>query len=280
MPELPEVQTIVDDLIAAGIVGRTIVHATVRWPRTIARPSPDLFCRLVRGLQILSLHRRAKFITFTLSRGHFMAVHLRMTGRFELKTVLQTPQRHVHVVLTLDDGRRLQFHDTRKFGRFYLIEDLDHFYKALGPEPLARYFTARKLAAMLAARRRQIKPLLLDQTFIAGLGNIYVDEALWTARIHPLRPAYALRFEEAKALQRAIRKVLNQGLRNSGTTLGQGSANFYSVGLRRGRNETELMIFRRNGLACRRCGTTVERLVVGQRSTHICPRCQPLRQSL
>jgi formamidopyrimidine-DNA glycosylase len=276
MPELPEVQTVVDDLIRAGIVGCSLTRATVRWPRTISRPAPELFCRLVRGREILSIHRRAKFIVFILAGGYFMAVHLRMTGRFELRADRKAPGKHVHVILALDDGRNLQFHDTRKFGRFYLLENLgmDHFFGALGPEPLAPDFTARRLAGMLAGKRRHIKPLLLDQTFIAGMGNIYVDEALWTARIHPLRRANALKPKEISSLQRAIRKVLKQGLRNAGTTLGRGVANFYSVSRGRGLNATELMVFRRDGQACRRCGATVEHLVVAQRSTHICPRCQ------
>ncbi len=276
MPELPEVQTVVDDLIGAGIVGCTITRATVRWPRTIDRPTAEMFCRRIRGRKILSIHRRAKYLVFTLSDGLSMAVHLRMTGRFELGRGREMPGKHVHVVLALEDGRQLQFHDTRKFGRFYLMEDPDSFFARLGPEPLANDFTAQRLAAMLTGKRRQIKPLLLDQSFIAGLGNIYVDEALWTARLHPLRPAYTLTPKEVRALQRAIRKVLKQALRNSGTTLGRGVSNFYSLSRGRGRNATELEIFRRNGQLCRRCGTTVDLLKVSQRSTHICPRCQPL----
>ncbi len=277
MPELPEVQTIVDDLAAAGVVGRTITRATVRWPRSIGKPDPRTFCKRVCGRNILGIGRRAKYLVFALSDGIWMVVHLRMTGRFELLPARKSPAKHVHVVFALDDGRQLQFHDTRKFGRFYLTEDPKRFFQALGPEPLARDFTSRRLTAMLDGKRRQMKPLLLDQTFIAGLGNIYVDEALWTARIHPLRPAQSLSAKEITALHKAIRSVLKQGLRNSGTTLGRGAGNFYSLNQSGGRNATELAIFRRNGLACRRCGTTVERLIVSQRSTHVCPKCQPLQ---
>jgi formamidopyrimidine-DNA glycosylase len=127
---------------------------------------------------------------------------------------------------------------------------------------------------MLTRRNRRIKPLLLDQGFVAGIGNIYADEALWEARIHPMRPAGSITAAEARALHRAIQLVLKRGLRNLGTSLGTGKANFYSVGRRRGRNVDELKVFRRTGLPCPRCGGRIARIIVAQRSTHLCPRCQ------
>jgi len=274
VPELPEVQTIVNDLIGAGIVGQKIIDVSVFWPATIAMPSPADFVRQLRGQPIIAVYRRGKFIVFQLKGRRILAVHLRMTGRFFLAEgrVIRLP--HVHLVMTLYGGRILCFHDTRKFGRFYLTQDPEQLLGALGPEPLSRGFTAQKLADALSGRKRQIKPLLLDQTFIAGLGNIYVDEALWAARIHPLRRSDALTMPEVRDLHAAIRRVLRQGLNNRGTTLGNGQGNFASLGTARGANAKLLKVFRRTGQTCHRCGQVVERIIVGQRSTHLCKGCQ------
>ena len=276
MPELPEVQTVVDDLNAEGLPGCTITRAKVYWPRSIALTSPRRFQQQVERRRIVNIYRRAKFIVFVLQDDLWMAVHLRMTGRFQLFPSRSHRSRHVHVVLSLDDDRQLRFHDTRKFGRFYLTHDPDRILGALGPEPLDPDFTSKDMAVMLSRSKRQIKPLLLDQHFIAGLGNIYVDEALWAARIHPLRTAAELKADEVKSLHRNIRKVLRQGLRNAGTTLGQGPSNFYSLSRERGRNADHLKVFRRTGQPCLRCRTPIVRILVAQRSTHVCTRCQQL----
>lgn len=276
MPELPEVQTIVNDLKGAELSGQVIVRAAVHWPATIATCPPGIFCRQIQGRTIMGISRRAKLVLFQLDDGGLLAVHLRMTGRFQLVDGHQRRDRHVHVVLVLKDGRRLWFHDTRKFGRFYLVDDPETLLGRLGPEPLSSGFTARKLASLLAGRHRMIKPLLLDQALIAGLGNIYVDEALWAARIHPLRKADSLSMEEIKALHGAIRKVLRQGVRNAGTSLGNGQGNFYSIGRARGRNADHLQVFRRTGQPCAVCRCPIRRIKVAQRSSHICEQCQPL----
>ncbi len=274
MPELPEVQTLVTDLRDAGLGGRTVLRARVEWPRSIAAPSPAAFCRILGGRRIEDVTRRGKFVVLRLDGGWWLIVHLRMTGRFSLCVPDVSRDRHEHVVLTLDDGREMRFHDTRKFGRWSLVTDPAAVLGRLGPEPLARSFTRRAFAQSLAARARMLKPLLLDQTVVAGLGNIYVDEALWEARLHPCRGSRTLTPAEAAALHDAIRVVLRRGLTNMGTTLGSGETNFYSVGRRAGRNADGLRVFRRTGMPCPRCATPVERLVVGQRSTHVCPSCQ------
>ncbi|RJQ79502.1 MAG: DNA-formamidopyrimidine glycosylase [Desulfobacteraceae bacterium] len=274
MPELPEVQTIVDDLNAIGLIGRSIVQVEVFWPAAIATSPPAVFCRRIRGQTIESIGRRGKFVLFRLHSGPILAVHLRMTGRFQMAAKGGHPCRHVHVVLKIDDGRSLWFHDTRKFGRFYLLDHPQAVLGSLGPEPLAPHFTAELLAGRMARQRRQLKPLLLDQTFMAGLGNIYVDEALWAARLHPLRRSDTLSAGQIRALHGAIRRVLRQGLKHAGTTLGKGQSNFYSLGDARGGNDAHLKVFRRTGEACPRCRSPIVRIVVGQRSTHLCERCQ------
>ncbi len=274
MPELPEVQTVVDDLIAAGVPGAVIVGARVFWKKTVATHSATDCCKEIRPRQIAAISPRGKFIIFQLRPEMALLVHLRMTGRFVLAQAGSRRTRHDHLIFRLEDGRQLRFHDTRKFGRVFLADTPEAITGHLGPEPLAAGFTAKKLAAQLAARQRQLKPLLLDQAFLAGLGNIYVDEALWEARLHPLCNSASLNTDQARDLQRAIRKVLKQGLKNSGTTLGNGKANFYSLERKTGRNRSFLKVFRRTGLPCPRCRNPIERLVVGQRSTHICSRCQ------
>jgi len=279
MPELPEVQTVVDDLIAAGVPGAAIADARVFWPKTIADQNPAAFCSRLRKRTITAISRRGKFIIFHLQPVLALLFHLRMTGRFVLARAGAHRTRHDQLIIRLDDGRQLRFHDTRKFGRAYLAGTHQTITGNLGPEPLSSGFTAKKLAARLAARNRQLKPLLLDQTFIAGLGNIYVDEALWEARLHPLSSSNSVNREQAAKLHRAIRKVLKQGLKNAGTTLGAGQANFYSLERRTGRNRYFLNVFRRTGEPCPSCAHPIERLVVGQRSTHICPDCQPLSKS-
>ncbi|MDD5218613.1 MAG: bifunctional DNA-formamidopyrimidine glycosylase/DNA-(apurinic or apyrimidinic site) lyase [Candidatus Omnitrophica bacterium] len=276
MPELPEVETIIRDLRSHGLTGRRIARVEVHWQKTIAIPDAKSFAAWLRNKKILAVSRRAKFIVLKLSGGATCLVHLRMTGRLYFTSGGQpvVPDSHVHVILHLDDGRRLNFRDPRKFGRWYLLQTPESILKNLGPEPLDRYFTAAVLRRRLARHDRQLKPLLLDQTFVAGLGNIYADEALWLAKIHPARKSGTLRTGEISKLFRAIKKVLTAGIRNLGTSLGTASTNYYSIGGRRGRNQDALQVFRRQGQPCPRCGTKIERLVIAQRSTHLCPQCQ------
>jgi formamidopyrimidine-DNA glycosylase len=276
MPELPEVQTLVNDLRAAGLEGVTFTGARVFWPRSIAVPSSTAFCRCIRNKKIQAIRRRGKFLVFDLSQDHHLLIHLRMSGRLHLVPSRSVRLKHEHVLLGLENGRQLRFHDTRKFGRLFMVEDIQSVLGQLGVEPLAPSFKVRTLAGLLTSRNRMLKPLLLDQTVIAGLGNIYVDEALWDAGLHPCRLSASLSKIEIKALHRAIPEVLKRGLKNLGTSLGTGKANFYSVARHTGRNQDQLKVFRRTGSPCPRCQSPVERIIVGQRSTHICPSCQRL----
>ena len=272
MPELPEVETVVRELRAAGLIGRKILHACVFWPRTIAAPAAASFPRAIRGLEIRALTRRAKYVVVTLTGGYTLLIHLRMSGHLDVLPPQIRPQRHDRVVLTLDNGRQLHFEDTRKFGRIWLTRDPQAVLGPLGPEPLDLNVAAFRRG--LATHARRLKPLLLDQTFLAGVGNIYSDEALWAARLHPCRRADTLTAAQAEELLGAIRDVLRRGIRNLGTTLGGGKTHFVLPRGERGRNQEQLNAYGQTGAPCPRCGTPIRRILVGQRATHLCPACQ------
>lgn len=276
MPELPEVQTVVADLISADLIGCQISRAGVYHNKIIAQPSPASFKRHLKGAIIQQIGRRGKYIVIDLSGWNHLLVHLRMTGHLYLENDTHKRTPHDHVILYLDDGRILRYHDPRKFGRFFLLDDPKTILGKLGPEPLADQFTARRLEKIIAHRKRMLKPMLLDQTIIAGLGNIYVDEALWRARLNPIQRAATLTAEEMRRLHRAIRFVLRSGIKNRGTSLGKGETGFNSATGKRGLNRHNLNVFRRIGAPCPRCRSLIQRIVVGQRSTFICERCQPL----
>ena len=272
MPELPEVETVVRDLRRAGLAGRRILNARVFWPRTIAAPAAARFPRAIRGLEIRALARRAKFVVLTLSDGFTLLIHLRMSGHLDVLPPGTRPRRHDRVILSLDNGRQMHFEDTRKFGRIWLVREPAQVLGKLGPEPLE--LAAADFRRGLAARTRRLKPLLLDQTFLAGVGNIYSDEALWAAQLHPRRRSDTLTAAQAAELLAAIQDVLRLGIRNLGTTLGGGKTHFVLPRGERGRNQEQLNAYGQTGAPCPRCGTPIRRILVGQRSTHLCPACQ------
>ncbi|MBD3420508.1 MAG: DNA-formamidopyrimidine glycosylase [Chitinivibrionales bacterium] len=275
MPELPEVQTIVNDLNRAGVAGMPITGINVTWRKSIATHSIKSLYDCLVTCSIRSITRRAKFIKMLLSNEMWLFVHLRMSGRIAVCNSNDAPDKHEHVTISFADGRDLRFHDTRKFGRWYLVAAPATIEAHLGPEPLDARFTPARFGTMLKQHNRQLKPLLLDQTFLAGLGNIYVDEALWQASLHPQTISSSLSARKSGKLHAAIVSVLTTGINNLGTSLGTGRANFYSIGKRQGRNKDQLNVFRRTGLACPRCvNSLIVRRVIAQRSTHICPKCQ------
>ncbi|MEE9615735.1 MAG: DNA-formamidopyrimidine glycosylase [Anaerolineae bacterium] len=273
MPELPEVETVARGL-RASLVGHTITGVEVRWARSIIPSSPTVFARRLTGQTVTGVGRRGKWVVITLSGGDTLLAHLRMTGQLVLGPGDFPGDRHVRVLFFLDDGWCLRFSDTRKFGRLHLIDDPAGVLGGLGPEPLADDFTAARLREMLARRRGRIKPLLLNQRFLAGLGNIYTDEALWRARIHPLRQANSLTPTDVRRLHRAIRAVLRAAIAAGGTTLPD--ATYQQADGRSGEFADRLAVYGRAGQSCPRCGTTIERFRVSQRGTHFCPRCQSL----
>ncbi len=267
MPELPEVETIRRDLEPL-ILGSTIVGVELFWPGSIARPAAHAFEDLVTGRTILRLERRGKYLIFVLSGGWNLIVHLAMTGR--LLVDRGEMDKHTRALFHLEDGHNLLFVNMRKFGRLYLVKDAEEVVGRLGPEPLAAEFTPQLLAHLLANRRGALKPLLLNQRFLAGLGNIYADEALFVAGLHPQRRADTLNPEEVRRLYRAIRLVLKEGLKDGGTTLEA----YRRPNEEKGRHQERLQVFRRTGGPCLRCEGTIERIVLVGRGTYFCPRCQ------
>lgn len=275
MPELPEVETVVRELCAAGVPGSRVVSVSVRDPRAIEGATPTELAYALKDRNLGLIGRRGKYIVIPLYDGRTLLVHLRMTGRLFVENASFRPGPHDRVTLEFDDGRFLVFRDTRRFGRWRLTAEPERVLGRLGPEPLMATFTARALAGRLAGHSGRLKPLLLNQSVLAGLGNIYVDEALWEAGLHPTRRANSLSVAETVRLHAAIRLVLRRGVRNGGTSLGLASTNFKGATGRAGRNRAHLAVFRRTGLPCPRCGEPIARMVVAQRGTHICVRCQP-----
>ena len=279
MPELPEVETVCRSL-RGPLTGHTVTGVTINWERTVDPHDPIEFSKNLAGKRIERVFRRAKLIVFRLSDASVMTTHLRMTGKLlyvENGTCgSNEPAKHLRLAIQLDNGGRLAFYDARKFGRIrmYSARDWESLSASFGPEPLDPEFTSRHFYERLQATRRQIKPLLLDQTFLAGVGNIYADEALFRARIHPLTISSSISRRKSTDLHSAVVETLMIALGNQGTTLRD-----YRSGLgEEGSNQSSLLVYgAKPGTPCPRCGTTLKRLVIGQRGSTICPRCQRLR---
>ncbi|HET7036435.1 MAG TPA: bifunctional DNA-formamidopyrimidine glycosylase/DNA-(apurinic or apyrimidinic site) lyase [Thermomicrobiaceae bacterium] len=275
MPELPEVETVRRGL-AEAISGATIEDLRVgAFSGSLAGITPEALRAEIVGEQIVDVGRRAKYLLLALSNGRTIAIHLRMTGELKVARPEEPSGKHHHLTFVLAGGRELRFRDIRKFGRIRLLDaaELAALDAALGPEPLASELTPAAFHARLQGHRRAIKPLLLEQHFLAGVGNIYADEALFASGIHPLRPANSLTPEEAGRLLESIRAVLSGAIERRGTTLRNYRDGFGQAG----GNQFHLQIYTRaEGEPCPRCGSPVQRLVVGQRGTKLCPRCQPL----
>lgn len=281
MPELPEVETLVRRL-RESVIGRTIQEVTLYWKRTIARPAPKEFARMLRGYTVQAIDRRAKYLVFTLigadpapAQGdcestplHFLLIHLKMSGKLSVVEADAPIEKHDRVVFHLDDGRQLRFNDVRKFGKMWVVIDPEEVTGSIGPEPLAADFNLPKFRALVKSRTGVIKPLLLNQAFLAGVGNIYADEALWRAKIHPLRSADSLSDAEIAALYRSIRRVLRTAIEDEGTDAGDGVIE----------GDYIPRVYGREGQPCYRCHQPLQKIVVGQRGTHFCPQCQSKRR--
>jgi len=274
MPELPEVETVAR-LIRPGVEGRRVTAVEVDWLRTLRGLSEGAFRERVVGTRMTRLWRRAKFLVVDLEErrrpaGHLL-IHLGMSGRLYVVDRSAERAAHERVRLELDGGKTLVFLDVRKFGRFTWIEDPEEPFAKLGPEPLGEDFQLEWFRRELKGRRRQLKPLLLDQSFVAGLGNIYVDESLHRAGIHPLRRADRLPRKAADRLHAEIRATLAEAIEHEGSSFDT----FYRTPEGQpGRYQDQFQVYGRQDRPCRRCGSTIRKLVVGGRGTHLCPRCQ------
>jgi formamidopyrimidine-DNA glycosylase len=273
MPELPEVETMVRDL-RPRVQGRSIERVAAEWEGEVVRPPFTVFRRRLKGQTIEGIRRRGKYAIFELASGDLLVVHRGMSGSLLHRRRSDPAEPHVRVSFGLDDGTELRLQDPRKFGKVYLLEAAGEEpptpWERMGPEPLAPDFTPEMLAGRLRGRTALIKPLLLNQHIVAGLGNIYVDEALYMARIHPQRRANTLAPDEIERLHGAIVEVLGSAVRGRGTTF----STYTDVEGRAGQFQAELKVFRRNGAECLRCGTPIIKMVVGGRGTHLCPECQ------
>lgn len=275
MPELPEVETVRRDLDRL-IVGSTIVDVVFGdFTGSIAHPAPDIFEETLRGRRIVGTGRRGKYLLLRLDSADVIAVHLRMTGHLHVVAAGEPWHKHLHLAMLLDDGRELRFADTRKFGRIWLLTppEVEDLNERIGPEPLDPALTPEDFHDRMRQRSRAIKPLLMDQAFLAGIGNIYADETLYEAHIHPLRAASSLTRPEADSLLNAIRQILQNAIDLGGTTV----RNYRNGEGEPGGNQERLQIYQLSeGDPCPRCGTPINRIVVAQRGTRFCATCQPI----
>ncbi len=281
MPELPEVETIVQGLKASDLIEKKILKAQIRLPKMV---SPSNLGSLIKGQIILNIFRRAKFIVFQLKDFHLL-IHLRMTGHlFLTKPILKKskgkiqPKKHEHIQIELDDGRVLIYEDIRRFGKFVLVKDekdLEAIFKKLGPEPLDKTFTFEVFFKKLKLKKSKIKPLLLDQQFLAGLGNIYANEALFLAHIHPEKTADKISKKSALKLFTAIRVVLKEGIKNKGTSLGENYLHFCDLENHFGQHQNFLKVHDRKNEKCPVCKKAlIIKKQIAQRSAYFCPKCQ------
>ena len=278
MPELPEVETIIRRLRDGTpdhppVPGQRIRTVEVTWNRTIAEPDPLSFKQNLLDKTIIDVRRRGKFLHFPLSDGNLIA-HLRMSGDMRMEPNISLdgdplpPEKYDRVLLNFEVPWRLVFSNIRKFGRMWYAENVESVFGGLGPEPLSDGFSPLMLYKMLQSHHRQIKPLLMDQTFIAGLGNIYTDEILFRAKLHPLRQSSSLSMREAELLFEAMQRTLREGSENFGASLdwiyrGGGFQNHFNV-------------YQQTSKPCPVCGVPIQRITVAQRGTHFCPVCQEL----
>jgi len=289
MPELPEVETVRRGL-AELIVGKTISAETHDTEKGFPNTPADVAVFLI-GAQVTAVRRRAKVLMIDLSTEHTLLIHLKMTGQLVFVSdndrfgaghpndslIHQLPDTSTRVTLTFSDGSHLFFNDQRKFGWMRLLPTIEipniTFMQKVGPEPLANDFTVQEFMQRLARRgRTNIKAALLDQSVVAGVGNIYADEALWGAKIHPKRLVQTITDEEFTALYHELRAVMNLAIKKGGSS----NHTYINAEGKRGSYMDFARAFRREGLPCPRCGTTIEKLRVAGRGTHICPHCQVL----
>ena len=269
MPELPEVETVTNS-IKKHLIGKSFSSLNLIWDKTLHNFTISDFNRKVKNQIIINVYRRGKFIILDFN-SCILAVHLRMTGKLYVKTKLDKKNNHISLFLKFSKDY-LIFEDTRKFGRFYLYNSINYLDTRLGIEPLGKNFNENWLIKNLNNKNRQIKQLLLDQSFIVGLGNIYTDEALWISKIHPLSKSDNINTFKVKTLYKAIKNVLNESIKKGGTTIRDYTYDFSYVG----NYALNLNVYGRNNQPCNRCNNPLIKIRVAQRGTHICSKCQIL----
>jgi formamidopyrimidine-DNA glycosylase len=273
LPELPEVETVVADL-RPHLTGRAIVDAEIAHPAIVRHPHPEAFLAGIRGRRIASLGRRGKYILAQLDEDELLVVHLGMTGQLRFSEPAEARLNHTHAVFHLDDGHQLRYRDVRRFGRLLLGTEAGlraaGKLPRLGPEPLDADFTARDLYLRLRGRTAPLKALLLNQAVLAGVGNIYADEACFRARVRPDRPAGRLSRPAVSRLHQSLRDSLLMGIANRGTSV----ADYVDGWGRRGRQQEELLVYGRSGLPCPECSRPLASVRVAGRTTVFCRRCQ------
>ncbi|MBI3040183.1 MAG: DNA-formamidopyrimidine glycosylase [Chloroflexi bacterium] len=271
MPELPEVETVKNEL-SPYIIGRRIMGVTLVWEGIVKQPSVEEFRSRIIGQEITGIERRGKYLIIGLSGGDLLVIHLKMTGSLLIGQDSLEPPKYTRAIIHLDNGTNVFFRDPRKFGVMRWLKDTSSIESKLGPEPLEAGFTAQVLAERLAKRTAPIKAVLLDQKVIAGIGNMYADEALFAAKINPWRPGGSLSQQEIKRLHSVILKILRAAIENKGASVDtyfrpdgtEGTAHFeFKVAHGLG------------GKTCPDCGTPIERIAVRNRGTYFCPKCQP-----
>ncbi|MFC2045492.1 bifunctional DNA-formamidopyrimidine glycosylase/DNA-(apurinic or apyrimidinic site) lyase [Chloroflexota bacterium] len=271
MPELPEVETVKNEL-TPHVVGRCITGITLSWDGIIRQTSAEEFRSRLIGRKITAITRRGKYLIFSLNNDDIFVIHLRMTGSLLVKPAAAEPEKFIRAIICLDSGISIHFRDPRKFGRMWLVDKIESIVEKLGPEPLEDSFTPELLAQLLANRKAPIKALLLDQDLIAGIGNMYADEALFACGIHPLRTGASLSKEEIVRLHKAIRDVLRAGIVNKGASVDT----YFRPSGEEGTAHSHFKVAHRiSGNLCPTCGTNIERTTVRNRGTYFCPKCQP-----
>ena len=280
MPELPEVESVrrgLDEIV----VGETVDKVEVRWPRIIESPETNDFAKRLMGQTIEEVRRRGKFLLFYFTNDVLIS-HLRMEGKYQIVEPekdgrLPRRDKHMHILFHLKSGRKLIYHDVRKFGRMSLVEKGTEFtHKSLmklGPEPTREDFQLEEMQEFLKRRKKAIKGVLLDQQMVVGLGNIYADEVLFHAKIHPLTPANTLTDAEEIRLHEATIEIMTNAIKSGGTTIRTYLNAFGDAGS----YQNQLKVYGKNGEACPNCGTEILKIKVAGRGTHFCPVCQPLK---
>ena len=265
MPELPEVETIKNEL-SPYVIGHSVIGVSLFWEGIVRHQSPEEFCARLIGQRITGVGRRGKYLIFSLSSGQSLIIHLKMTGSLWLKE----PEKFVRAIIHLDDGSNIYFRDPRKFGIMWLVDDKESIASKLGPEALGKGFTARVLAERLGKRTAPIKALLCDQSLVAGIGNMYADEALFAAKIHPMRAGGSLSQEEIERLHKSIQKVLSAGIKEKGAS----TDTYFRPSGQPGTAHYQFRVAHRRGEKCPVCGAPLERIPVRNRGSYFCPKCQ------